>query len=209
MSVAQNPITGQMHKSMANFSTYFRDGKNIVRSKAFNRKDANSDLQKIQRACFKCVVMAYQQVSSIAVVGFPVRHAGTSVYNAFISANLPKAVDTTDVFPKINYHRLMVAKGTLPSVSVTDVAEDKTGITIKYHSNVYFSKANETDWIVALAMTKDGTAATVRQQRGSKVNGILSIALPHADVSDIEFVYLFTLSANGKMASDSQFVEVV
>jgi hypothetical protein len=194
---------------MANFSTYSRDGKNIVRSKAFNRKDANSDLQKKQRACFKCVVMAYQQVSSVAYVGFPVRHAGISAYNAFISANLPKAVDMTDIVPKINYRRLMVAKGTLPSVSVTDVAEDNAGITIKYFGKVYFPKANETDWIVALAMTKDGAAATVRQQRGGDANGILSIALPHADVSDIEFVYLFTLSANGKIASDSQFVEVV
>jgi hypothetical protein len=41
------------------------------------------------------------------------------------------------------------------------------------------------------------------------VHGILTITLPHADGSDIEFVYLFTLSANSKIASDSQFIEVM
>ena len=44
MSIAQNPLMGPMRKSMGNFTTSSYNGRNVVKSKAFMKKDARSVL---------------------------------------------------------------------------------------------------------------------------------------------------------------------
>ena len=58
MSLAQNPLTGQMRQSMANFVTTVYRGQNVIRAKVFMPKNVNSIAQQKQRASFKLIVVA-------------------------------------------------------------------------------------------------------------------------------------------------------
>jgi len=46
MSIAQNPLVGQLRKSMATFTAYSYGGKNFIRSKVFKKTGKQSDAQK-------------------------------------------------------------------------------------------------------------------------------------------------------------------
>ena len=111
MSKSQNPLTGHMSGSMANFTTYTRYGENIISSRAFNRKDANSVSQIAQRASFKLISNAYLSLGGIPQLSFMDRRVNQSIYNAFVYANLPKAIDKTGATPVIDYSKLLVNSG--------------------------------------------------------------------------------------------------
>ena len=81
MAKAQNPMTGQMSGSMANFVTTTRNGENVIRSKAFNPKDAKSPAQQLQRACFSLIGVEYQSFGGVIDEGFAERPMGQSAYN--------------------------------------------------------------------------------------------------------------------------------
>ncbi len=114
MAFSQNPMTGQMTGSMANFVTSSRDGQNEIRSKAFNPRDANTPAQQLQRACFKLVADEYQSFGGATDEGFPDKESGKSGYNLFVAANLPAAIDKSEAEPVIDYSKLLVANGSLP-----------------------------------------------------------------------------------------------
>ena len=154
MSKSQNPMTGHMSGSMANFATYKRFGKNIIRSKAFEPKDANTVSQKAQRASFKLIVDAYESFGGITDTSFPKRAENQSPFNAFVAANLPEAIDKTGATPVIDYSKLKLSNGTLLKTIAT-ASIDVTGITLDYKANVD-PRLTADDEIVAMAKLKSG-----------------------------------------------------
>ena len=118
MSRSQNPMTGHMNGSMANFNTYTRHGENIISSKAFDRKDAHTVSQIAQRASFKLIVNAYKSFGGIPKTSFPEKLATQTAFNAFVQANLPTAINKTGTVPVIDYSKLLASKGTLLKVEV-------------------------------------------------------------------------------------------
>lgn len=208
MSIAQNPLTGQMRKSMANFNTYVNRGQNVVSSKAFNRKDKNSDLQKAQRASFKLASDTWGSLGGFAESGFPVRPERLSPYNYFMTLNLPNAINNSGDVPVINYELMQIAKGTLPVVNVSLATLSETGIALSCESNIDYPKAAADDVVTVLAKTKAGALYVARQARGSEVFGLINVSMPNVSKADIEFVYVFVTSLDGKKASNSLFVEV-
>jgi hypothetical protein len=208
MSISQNPMTGQMRKSMANFTTYVYKGQNIIRSKAFNPKDANTELQKVQRASFKLIVNAYQSLGGFADNGFPLRPDTQSVYNAFVAANLLSAIDNTGTIPVIDYRKMLIAKGTLQGVKVTSAVVNASGITVNYATNLSFPHIATTDMVMVVAKTKEGALMSASQQRGSDPTGSISLVSPNISKDDIDYVYLFVITADKKNVSNSVFVEL-
>ena len=126
MSLSQNPMTGIMHKSMANFVTTVYRGRNVIKAKVFMPKDVNSPAQQNQRACFKLIVKEYESFGGIPDLGFTNRPRVYSPYNAFMKANLSNAIDKTGVVPVIDYNKLVVSSGTLTEVIVTAATADAT-----------------------------------------------------------------------------------
>ena len=209
MSIAQNPMTGEMKKSMANFSTYVFKGQNIVRSKVFTRKDANTELQKAQRASFKLIVNAYQALGGLADNGFPLRPVAQSPYNAFVAANLRDAIDNTGIYPVIDYRKMVVAQGSLPSVVVTSAVADAAGITVSYNAKFTIPRAATTDLVMLIAKLKGGEVMVASQPRGSEEESSLLLVAPNINKDDLDYLYLFVTKADRKNASNSVFVDVV
>jgi len=207
MSKSQNPMTGHMSGSMANFATYKRYGKNIIRSKAFEPKDANTVSQKAQRASFKLIVNAYESFGGITDTSFPKRAENQSPFNAFVAANLPEAIDKTGAAPVIVYRDLKVSAGTLPVVQTTAVI-DTDGITLSYESDLGNPRVSVTDQVIAFAQLKSGKLLIVRKVRGNFPTGTLLLTSDGIKASDVVCCYLFVQKADGSNASNSTYVAV-
>jgi hypothetical protein len=208
MSIAQNPLTGQMRKSMGNFNTYVHRGQNVVSSKAFNRKDSNTDAQKVQRAGFKLIVEAYQTLGGFAEMGFPVRAERLSPYNVFMALNLPGAIDDSGETPVIDYSRLQIAKGSLPGVQVGAATLEAAGLRLSLNTNIGFPRASDTDIIRIVAGTSRGTLHTASINRGTVSTLETTLTMTDVSADDIVFVYVFVNTDDGKKSSNSMFVEI-
>jgi hypothetical protein len=202
MSIAQNPLMGSMKKSMGNFTTSSYNGINTVRSKVFKRKDNKTKAQMDHRMAFKLIVTTYQSLGDLVEWGFAERKINTSAYNSFISANYPSAVDKTGEVPVISYPLLLVSKGSIPAVRVTESTLSSEGITIGYETSIGLPKVSATDEIIAFAKLRKGSLLITRQSRGSEEDG--SILIPYQGPDDeVECCYLFARSEDGKKVSNS------
>ena len=206
MSIAQNPLTGPMRKSMGNFVTSSYNGINTVRSKVFRRKDNKTKAQMDHRIGFKLVADAFQSLGVITKWGYAERSGSTSTYNLFISANYPSAIDKSGEVPVVSYLQLQVSKGSIPKIKTTGFTMDAEGITISYETGIGLPKVSETDEIIAFAKLKKGSLLITRQPRGSEETG--SIFIPFKDEKDevVECCYLFTRSEDGKKVSNSTYI---
>jgi len=209
MSRSQNPMTGHMTGSMANFTTYTCHGQNVIASKAFNKKDANTISQIAQRASFKLMLKEYRSFGGILRKNFPDKLITESAYNFFMRINLPEAINKSGAVPVIDYSKLQVSKGGLPPVKVLSAVVGTSGITLSFKSNLSIAYVSETDQIVAFGKTKDGELIIARQVRGSQQ--LSTILIPYAGISadDMVCCYMLATSEDGKQVSDSTYVVVV
>ena len=209
MSKSQNPLTGHMSGSMANFTTYTRFGENIVRAKAFDRKDARTVSQIAQRASFKLIVNAYKSFGGIPMLSFKDRLESQSTFNAFVAANLPEAINKTGAVPVIDYSKLLVSRGTLLPVVVPTAEASASGITVTYKTDALTPGVSSSDEVVALAKTKTGELIVARQVRGSEKSATIVIPYPGIAANLVECCFLFVLNEDGSKSSDSTYVAVV
>ena len=208
MSLAQNPIMGQMKKSYANVNTYVHKGQNVVSAKPFNRKDKNTDAQKNHRACFKLICDAWIWAGGFAETGHAPSLRSQSPRNVFMTMNLPGAIDNSGDVPVIDYPKLQIARGSLTAVEVISTSVDASVLTVNYDSQMDYPKVDATDVITVLVKTVRGAVYFKRQERGEPFEGTLLVQMRNVVLADIECVYLFVVTADGKKASNSVFVEV-
>lgn len=209
MAETQNPLTGQMSGTVANFVTSTLGSKNLVRSKAFNPRNANTESQQLQRSCFTLIVEEYQSWGGVTDLGFPENSDGQSAYNLFMAANLPGAIDKSGAEPVIVYSKLQVSKGSLPNVVVSNVAVVAAGISISYQTNVRIPKVNATDEVVAIAKTNIGEILMNTMTRGAETTGTIVIDYPGIVATDVKCCYLFVRNADGSKASKSVYIPIV
>jgi len=209
MAHSQNPLSGQMTGSVANFVTSSRNGQNEIRSKAFNPRNANTPAQQLQRACFKLVADEYQSFGGATDEGFPERESGKSGYNLFVAANLPAAIDKSGAKPVIDYSKLVVSDGTLPQVVVTGGSVTAAGISITYQTNAKIPKVNATDVVVVVAKTQIGELLYEKATRTDALSTTILIDYAGIRAADVKCCYLFVLSADGSKASKSVYVPLV
>lgn len=208
MSKAQNPLTGQMSGSMANFVTTRSGKQNIIRSKAFQPRDANSEAQQMQRTGFKLIVDMYSTLSSIPEEGFTQRATDTSVYIAFMKANMPGAIDKSGDAVTIDFSNLTVSDGSLSKLVVSNASLNATGITLSYLPMLKNRVNTPEDEIVALALLKSGELWIERQPRGEGEAGSILIPVTNIADNDIEAVYVFAKRADGSKVSKSTYVMI-
>ena len=200
---------GKMAKSFANVNTYVHKGQNVISAKAFNRKDRNSEAQQAHRAGFKLISDMYQSIGGFINAGFPVRPERQSPNNYFMALNLPNAIDNSGDVPVIDYSLLQISKGSLPGVEVLSATVTNGGITLDCHSCFgYGQNAVANDEITVLCRMKTGALYFKKQPRGSEETCQLVVPIPSVVKENIEFVYAFLTSADGKKASNSTYVEI-
>ena len=208
MSISQNPLTGGMKNSMANFITTRCGDKNVIRAKAFSPRDANSSSQRIQRASMKLIVVEHQSLGGITDIGFPAKKSGTSAYNLFVRANVPGALDKTGELPVIDYSKLVVAEGSLPPIEVVSAIVSASGIRVSYETDTEIPNVKGTDEVVAFVKTTTGKVIISRQPRGVTATGTILISHSGLNAENVVGCYLFVLSMDGKKASKSVYTVI-
>jgi len=186
---------------------YTLNGQNIVRTKAFMPKDPKSKKQLNVRARIAALGKQYRSLSPILGLGFPENSEGKSPQNMFVAANFSTAFEMIDEQPVLRYPLMLISKGSLPEVKVTDVATDVEGITIGY--DVAALKPDmATDEIIACALMKTGELVIVKQILGFVKIGTVFLKCPDLQAGDVVCCYVFVRSGDGKKTSNSVFVEV-
>ena len=208
MALAQNPMTGQMSGTVGNIVTSKRAKQNLVRSKAFKPRNANSEQQQKQRGGFKLIVDEYQSWGGVIELGFTEVPEGQTPYTLFMAANLPGAIDKSGVEPVIDYSKLAVSDGSLPAMIVTEVSIVAEGISISYKTPLRVPRVNETDEVVAIAKTYTGEILIDTKERGAETVGTILIDYPGIQASDVQCCYLYARSADTSKASKSVFIRL-
>jgi len=208
MSIAQNPLFTSLRKSFANVTAYSLNGQNIIRAKAFNPKNPKTVAQEMNRAGFKLISDTFQSFGKYTELGFVERKGNLTAYNVFIAANLPNAIDKTGAEPVIDYSKLLIAKGSLPPVSVTDCVLNENVITLNYLTKNGLPKVSTTDEIILLVILKSGAIYVARQLRGNEFSDSIKLTDRHINQIDLLCCYIFALSGDGKRASNSVYVEI-
>jgi len=208
MSIAQNPLLGPMKNSMGNFTMYTYNGMNIVRSKAFKVKDAKSEKQLNVRARMTALGENYRFFSSVIGLGFPEDSEWKSPQNMFVKANFPAAFEMMDNKPVLRYPLMVVAKGSLPEVAVTESVIDAEGIKIRYDATPLLPDMTAADELIACARLKNHVLLITRQVLRFKATGTILLNYPDLQAGEVECCYLFALSGDGKKTSNSVFVDV-
>ncbi len=208
MAISQNPMTGQMSGTVGNFVTSSLGSQNIVRTKAFRRRDAKTEAQVKQRDGFKMIGELYPVLGSIPEEGFIQRPANTSVYTAFMAANMPVAIDKSGDVSVIDYSNLIVADGSISKVIVSEAVLDETGITIRYMPSLKNQVNFPTDEIVVLALLASGELWVERQPRGSVDNTLILIPVTNVTAADILGIYVFAKRADGSKVSKTAYVPI-
>lgn len=206
MSKAQNPLTGCMSGSMANFVTTTRGGQNIIRSKAFNPRDANTAAQQLHRACFKLIGSEYLSFGGLADQSFPERMPNQSGYNMFMSANLPEAIDKSGEVPVVDYSKLKISGGTLLKVTVSNATIVAEGVRISYQSRLRLPAVNATDEVIVVLRTHNDELYINSQARGEAPESTILLNCPGIKAADVKCCYLYVKNANGSKASDSTYI---
>ncbi len=209
MSVAQNPLTGPMKNSMGNFTTYTLHGMNIIRSKAFKPKDPKSEKQLNMRARMSRIAELYRKCSPVISLGFPERKEYQSPQNLFVSSNFNTAFVEVDQKPVISYPLMLIAKGSLPPVTITDATIDSEGVTLRYDSQSLAPDLNADDEIMACALLDTGSLLKTRQFIGYEAIGTIQLKYQNLQAEEVVCCYVFVRSGNGDKASDSVWVPII
>ena len=208
MSIAENPLVGRMKGSMANFTMYTLNGKNVVRGKAFKIKDARSPDQLVLRERMTLLNEMYSGFESIIRLGFPERHEGLTPQNMFISVNFSTSYEIIDEIQVISFPLLKLSQGSMPGVKVMDAVIGEEGIIVRYDAKSMEPEVASTDEIVSCARLITGELLISRQFIGYDAVGTILLKYPELQAEDVMGCYVFIRSGDGKKASDSVYVEV-
>lgn len=207
MAISQNPLTGKMSGSVANFVASVYRGKNVIKSKAFMPKDANSDAQKLHRGVFAMLCNEYKPLKELVDVGFPQRPMSQSPYNMFVGENMKTAIDRSSDTPVIDYAQLVVSAGTLNTVITTSVEITPEGVKVSYVPNTGSNGAPD-DVVMGVVKLKNDNAYTSRKVRGSAESDSLLFPIQGVVKEDIVYIYLSVVAADGERASSTIYVKV-
>ena len=199
---------GQMKKSYANVNTYVRNGQNVISSKPLIRKDAKTVAQQSHRAGFKLITTTYPTFGGYIEVGYPVRSAKQTAFNAFVAENFPRAIVNSGETPVIDYSELKVSKGTLTSMNLISATVNETGLVATFQTNAGLPNLSSADVAILLVKTISGRLYVTKGIRGSEDETVLTVPIENLQIADVECVYLIMTTADGKKAADSVFVEL-
>lgn len=212
-AVVQNPLIGKSRQKMggAVFSTW--KGINVLKTKPLTVANPNTPAQQLQRAKLSLAVETYRKQAGIINEGFAKEAIKQSAYNAFVSDMIKNAITGADAASvAVDWANLDVAKGTmsptvLDSVTATDGSAN-IDFTYPTAATGVGQSATDTLRIAAFNSTTGDFCITNPTDPRSIGSDSFDMSNPVSS-GDSLYVYLFFVSADGSMVSDSTVTNVV
>ena len=201
-------LLGKARKSVGNITLCYTKSKNIAKAKVFARKDNPTPEILAQRAKMKVLVKLVRQLLPVIQKGFVGVGKG-STSNAFTSLNMKHVTVDEKNVATVNFEELLCAFGLLytPKVEVTYDTESKTySFTqeIQEEEDGYAFADDQVYGVLYESVLGRARLVTLRT-RGESGSTIMALPVDW-DASKVH-VYCFATTKNGKMASDSQYLE--
>lgn len=209
MAIFKMPFMYKLTQSMAD-NTYCRTrGKNVVKTK-IDTNSSNTEKQQVQRLKMKQLMQLCKVFNAAIRVGFPGRPRDYTSWNAFVSANGEVVLVDDKMSVTINYDRILVAQGSREVVEGVTVVKDADAhtLTFSHEAEDFGYGAEPTDVLYAVVLEKQKLRSKLFRLDTRKDDTPVSVSLPAQwDMANL-LVYVFVLSENGKIASDSLVVPV-
>ena len=206
MAIALNGIFGHQNGRIGNVVFYTLNGRNV--SRMIGRYvDKPSPDQEANRNTMTVVMKFLQSMAEMVKLGFDVEAKGTvrNAFNLAVSHNKKHALTGQGEAHKINYKKVLLSRGVLPSSEKTSITKVDGGVLIEWEISTG-NKAYGSD-MVMIALHYPGSNGTDVSLNAAK-RGDGKVFIPvHKSLRDepVE-TYMFFRSANGERVSDSIYL---
>ncbi|HET6557120.1 MAG TPA: DUF6266 family protein [Prolixibacteraceae bacterium] len=183
------------------------NGIDYMRTRQPKRNDAKSNAQLDQRLRFSTVVQFLKPFKPFFNVGFKNRKAGISVFNAATSVNLRNAITGTYPDYSIDYSKVKVSMGTMPSAlnpAVVNGPADELLFT--WENNYDRIGALGNDKVVLLVYNPYNKKLVTLFEGNSRMAGNQAFTLPNGFGRENLQCYIAFRNARLTDISDSQYV---
>lgn len=205
------PMTEDVRKSISNQTFAIVRGQNVARKK-ISRNSSKTVPQQQQRARIKRMADVEELFDLSSEIGFPKRPATWTTANAFTSANLKNGALTVDdtLEVTVDYAQILCSQGRRKLPRTFTVAADAESRTLTFTHSVELRGRNRNvnDKLYAMVVAPELEDAELFDLGTRAESEPVVVEVPEDwDMASLE-VYVFALSPNGKVASDSRHLTV-
>lgn len=205
-----NPdLAGAYQRSVGNVVYYVKNGINYARSKSKSPYTSQSPAQMVQRGKFGSITQLASVMQGVIDLGFPQRKKGWSPANAFCNLNKSSYAEAADGQITIDFELLQCSKGALfiPDVAATLDKENRK-IEITAEAMPDETNCNGDDEVYAALLDTGNKFCRLVKVCKREEGGTQSIILAKYWNPDSVVAYAFAVSANGKKASNTLFLNL-
>lgn len=205
MAIFKSVLFSDLRKKVADVVFYKSNSNKILRSNPGKIKNPRTLEQRTQRAKMAFLVDLSRRLLSIISVGFLERPSGSSIYNAFVKANMPLVTVDDKLQASIDYTKLLCSNGVkeYPDVSAT-FAEDT--ITVIQTEQKSTGSGTFDDMVYAGFYESALRSARLVQIGEREKTTSVEFPLPKGWIKENIYVYAFALSQSRKHTSSTLYV---
>jgi hypothetical protein len=207
MAITQNPLIGRSSGKFAGavFSTSY--GKNIIRSKPVEVRDAQSESQVNQRNKFKVAQQWVIMFLSIIRTGFANYKTNMSAYAAALGWYLKNAVVDSGGTWVIDYANAVFSFGELlPESSVSILSATPTGLSLSLSNSSGNGNALASDIPIMIAYCPTTQALLIYNSEDKREDQWCAVDTTLFSEGDLIHVWAFWVREDGSMISDTIYV---
>lgn len=210
MAIFESFLLGNLTQKVTNLVMYKSNGRGIVRGKPLKVKNPRTPQQLTQRAKMKLLVELSRRFAPVITVGFASRAGKQSVYNAFVSANMPQVTVDENFVADIDFSKILCSAGGLEDPDITaSPAEDGSKIILALEAQEATGTAATDDSVYAgfyETVQKSSRLLKIGERRTSTS---AEFVLPKKWVAANVKVYAFAVSKSKHNASDTLYLELL
>lgn len=177
-------------------------GENIVKT-APKKRTSSSPKQLAQQSKFKRAVNFYLPMQELVDITFAKEGRGSGSSNA-AGHVLHNAI--TGEYPNIviDYSRVSISRGHLPSADDTSITKDGESITFNWVDNSMFGSAGKTDKAIFVVYCPSVEQAIVESDAGTRADCTANININLFEGYEV-YTYMAFIKADKKKMSDSRY----
>jgi hypothetical protein len=183
-------------------------GKAVMRGKSTARRAKSSALQLEQQAKFTLMVNFLQAIVDFLNIGYKKAAVQMSGFNKALSANIQSAI--AGVYPDftIDYPKVQLSKGSLPSVAATAASTVAGKLAFTWTDNSNIKLALSSDIVYVAAYNEELKHWIINDAAAARNAGTFVLDVTGYSGKQLQ-TYIGLISADGKKASASIYTGAV
>jgi len=174
-----------------------------MRSLAQNVKNPRTPGQLKQRSKIALVVSLLKQLTAALRIGWKLHAKKQSAFNAATKYALANAIKGTFPNFQIDYPKVMISQGSLPTLQKTMLAANLSRLTLNWENNSGIGAAKPTDKLLFVAVNTNKGENLIITDAAERSDGSYQLTVPQWVGSNFVYVYAGFVSEDGKEVSNS------